>query len=237
MVRLPVQQGSSVAIKVSGSADPDRDQVRLSWTEDFHATSRSGPPLDLKFNDESTLSVTIPEGQTSDLHLVLTGEDDGKPSLEAYRRVVLAPVPSETQRNDVVLGGRVLGMGMPFSDISHFKNAFDGDLKTFVDLHRSPIQYVAIDLGEADEFWRQVRQIRYFPRAGFEFRMISGEFQGANDASFNNHDVLHKVDAPTAGWNEVPVEGANAFRYLRYVGPQDGFANVAEIEFVSGGRK
>lgn len=232
-LRLKVKQGEIVKVDVSGSRDPDGDSLRLTWREDFCAASRSGPALELKVDAKSNLEVVMPDGATNEIHLVLTGEDDGEPNLTGYRRVILVPLPDDSAQRNVVLQGRVFGMGKPFDDKATFKNAFDGDLSTYVDHHQTAIQFVALDLGEPTKRERRIRQIRYYPRPGFEFRMIDGEFHGANERSFEKYEVLHQVKRPVAGWNSVSVDGGDGYRYLRYVGPQGGFANVAEIEFVA----
>src|SRR6185312_11470245 len=69
--------------------------------------------------------------------------------------------------------------------------------------------------------------------SGFESRMVGGVFQGANQANFSDAVTLFTVSTqPTAGaFTSVTITNATAFRYVRYLAPNSGFGNVAELEF------
>ena len=79
-----------------------------------------------------------------------------------------------------------------------------------------------------------VTQVRYAPRPGFESRMVGGQFQGSNDGV--NYTALATVTATPADGliNTLPVSNATPFRYLRYLAPNGGYGNIAELEFDGG---
>ena len=78
-----------------------------------------------------------------------------------------------------------------------------------------------------------ITQINYCPRSGFESRMVGGIFQGANQAGFSDAVTLATVTTqPATGvFTSASVANAAAFRYVRYLSPNGGWGNVAELEF------
>ena len=81
--------------------------------------------------------------------------------------------------------------------------------------------------------------VRVFPRADQAARMTGGEIQGSNESATGGFVTLAKLAlTPTEGhWSEIKLESKKAFRFLRYFGPENSFTNVAELEFLSGGKK
>ena len=75
--------------------------------------------------------------------------------------------------------------------------------------------------------------IKYCPRATFASRMVGGVFQGANDPDFTNATTLFTITAAPAYSTLTPqtVTSTTAFRYVRYLSPNNGYGNVAEVEF------
>ena len=62
--------------------------------------------------------------------------------------------------------------------------------------------------------------------------MNGGRFQGANDLGGTWTDLLTLTSNPPEGYTEsTAVTSSTAFRYVRYLSPNDGYGNVAEIEF------
>ena len=80
--------------------------------------------------------------------------------------------------------------------------------------------------------------IRFFPREGYNSRMIGGVFEGTNDDPVNGpYTTVHTISSnPPLNWTSVGVS-LGSYRYLRYRGPNDSYGNVAEIEFYRGGVK
>jgi hypothetical protein len=62
--------------------------------------------------------------------------------------------------------------------------AFDGDTNTFYDAVNGTNDWAGLDLGGGTN--GVVMQIKYCPRAGFAYRMVGGQFQGANVADFGS---------------------------------------------------
>lgn len=84
-----------------------------------------------------------------------------------------------------------------------------------------------------------ITKVRYFPRSGFASRMNGGKFQGSNTSSTSGFvDLVTITTAPTDGaWSELTVTTSTTYRYLRYLSPNGGYGNAAEIEFYSGSTK
>jgi hypothetical protein len=63
--------------------------------------------------------------------------------------------------------------------------------------------------------------------------MLGGKFQGSNGTNSSGYVDLYTVTtAPGLGaWIEVTISDLTAYRYLRYLSPDGGFGNVAEVEF------
>ena len=110
-------------------------------------------------------------------------------------------------------------------------NAFDGNTNTYYDAATGTGDWAGLDLGSGAA--AIVMQIEYFPRIGSESRMVGGVFQGtANDPTFTNPVTLFTISAqPPDAYTIQPITNSTAFRYLRYLGPANGWCNVAELQF------
>ena len=121
-------------------------------------------------------------------------------------------------------------MGMRHKDEPTRDKAFDGLTNTYFDAPTGNGNWVGLDLGTA----RQVTTIRYFPRVNWVQRMVGGKFQASNSPTFTSGVVdLHTITTtPPLAWTEVTVSVPGTFRYVRYLGPNGSYGNVAEIEFL-----
>jgi hypothetical protein len=64
--------------------------------------------------------------------------------------------------------------------------------------------------------------------------MTGGRFEGCADGPTAGCRALATVtDGPNLGWNELAVTDSGRYRWLRYVGPDGSFDDVAELEFVA----
>ncbi|MEY4482966.1 MAG: hypothetical protein RL693_418, partial [Verrucomicrobiota bacterium] len=130
------------------------------------------------------------------------------------------------------LSGAIIGTTGSWGDNPNTTKAavFDGDLNTFFDSPNGAGDWVGLDLGVAG---RQIVGLRYAPRDTFANRMPGGVFQGANNADFSDAVTLFTITAePAYGiLTDQPIANNTAFRYVRYLSPNDGFCNVAEVEF------
>lgn len=78
-----------------------------------------------------------------------------------------------------------------------------------------------------------VTKVRFFPRAGWNNRMLHGVFQGSNTSSTSGYVTLATITSiPPAGvWTELPLTATVSYRYLRYLSPNGGWGNISELEF------
>ena len=80
--------------------------------------------------------------------------------------------------------------------------------------------------------------IRFYPRLYHTARMVGGVFEGTNGDPFDGpYETIYTVlSEPPLAWSEVEVDLKN-YRHLRYRGPANSWANVAEIEFYRDGAR
>jgi hypothetical protein len=106
---------------------------------------------------------------------------------------------------------------------------FDGDLNTYFDSDLATGGWAGLDLGSA----QTVSQIKFAPRAGWASRMVGGKFQASNTADFSSGvvDLYTVTSAPTEGTLTTVDITPVTYRYYRYIGPTNGWCNVAEVEF------
>ena len=133
----------------------------------------------------------------------------------------------------VKLSGTIIGTyGSWNNNSSTTRTAvFDGLLDTFFDAAQANGAWAGIDLGEGRE--ARVTNIRFCPRQSHPERMVGGRFQAATQASFNNATNLYTISKTpdTATLTTVAIDIPESFRFLRYVSPDGGYGNVAEVEF------
>ncbi len=130
------------------------------------------------------------------------------------------------------LNGTIIGTAGSWGNSGNtITNVFDNNLNTFFDAPTGNGDWVGLDFGVGVS--NVITQINYCPRSGFESRMVGGIFQGANQASFSDAVALYNVATqPTAGtFTSVSITNVTAFRYVRYLSPNGGYGNVAELEF------
>ena len=131
------------------------------------------------------------------------------------------------------LTGTVIGTDSSFNNNSSTRKtaAVDGSLSTYFDGPTANGVWVGYDLG-ADST-QAVYKVRYAPRATFGSRMTGGVFQGSNVASFSTATTLFTITtAPPDGvYTEQMITSPAPYRYVRYLSPNNGFGNVAEVEF------
>jgi hypothetical protein len=127
------------------------------------------------------------------------------------------------------LKGTVFGLNPPWSAGSEYCKATDGDINTFYDYSQANGAYTGLDFGSA----KVIGKIRYYPRSGSAGRMTNGKFQGSNDGS-SYTDLYTISSTPPVQWNEVTISNSTGYRYVRYLAPDGGYGNIAEMEFYPG---
>ena len=140
---------------------------------------------------------------------------------------VIAPPDSELTE----IEGAPFGATPSWTAGTGFEKAFDNDPATYFDYMHPDGGYTGIDLGAGNE--KRVAQIKFHPRIGQEGRMLNGVFQGSNTSETDGFvDLTNPIGSVAAGWNTIAVnDQTTAYRYLRYLAPNNAYGNVSEIEF------
>jgi alpha-glucosidase len=143
----------------------------------------------------------------------------------------VAKIHQEPTFTGSLLTGTIIGTNGSFNNSGNTKaKVFDGNTATFFDSPSANGSWAGLDLGQP----KTVTAIQYFPRANWATRMINGVFQGATQADFSDAVTLATVGYyPQDGaWTSVTLPQPSAFRYVRYLSPDGGSCNVAEIRFL-----
>ncbi|MBP3472680.1 MAG: alginate lyase family protein [Paraprevotella sp.] len=113
--------------------------------------------------------------------------------------------------------------------------ALDGNIGTYFDAAETSGAWVGYDMGS--RYQAQVLYVKYAPRTGYPARMVGGKFQVAKEPDFSDAVTLATIsEVPAEGTlSKLPASSSDGYRYLRYLGPDGGNCNVAEIQFF--GRK
>lgn len=108
-------------------------------------------------------------------------------------------------------------------------NAFDGNIMSFFASCNGSGGWAGLDLGEPFV----ITEVAYCPRPGMPQNMLLGVFEGANKPDFGDAVPIYMItETPTdASLSRKQINCSKAFRYVRYVGPNEAKSNVAEIEF------
>ena len=110
-------------------------------------------------------------------------------------------------------------------------NAFDGDLNTYYASYDRSYTWVGLDLGTP----HVITRVGWSPRndgVGPK-RMQLGVFEGANSPDFLDALPLYLIDEQgiIGQMSYADITMSKGFRYVRYVGPNNGRCNVAELAF------
>lgn len=136
---------------------------------------------------------------------------------------------ADTQR----LAGTPFGLGPSWGNNpdTTFATVFDGDTASFYDYYTANGGYAGIDLGPGN--LAEVTAVRYFPRSGWEARMLNGRFEASTVLTDTGYSLLSQVGSiPELGWSTALISGTTGpARYLRYLAPEGGYGNIAEAEF------
>ncbi len=130
------------------------------------------------------------------------------------------------------LAGTIIGTPGSYNDSGNtITNVFDNNLSTFFDAPIANGAWVGLDFGA--DVSNVITKINYCPCSGFESRMDNGIFQGANQANFSDAVTLFTVTTqPATGvFTSASITNTSGFRYVRYLSPNGGYGNVAELQF------
>ena len=206
------------------------NRVKISWADSRLAAGYNVKRATTSGGPYETVASSIAKN-----HYVDVGLASGK----AYYYVVSAVNPAgestNSQEVSIVPGGKLSGIviGSPGSWENRgntIDKVFDGDLETFYDAAQGSGHWAGLDLGATFV----ISQIKYCPRRGYASRMVGGRFEAANVPDFSSGVVtlLTINSTPQEGvLTTRTVSNPNAFRYVRYIGPANGYCNIAEAEF------
>jgi uncharacterized repeat protein (TIGR03806 family) len=132
-----------------------------------------------------------------------------------------------------LLTGTIIGTPGSWNNSGNtIAKVFDGDLTTFFDApDPGNLDWVGLDFGPGAA--NVLTDIAFCPRSGFSGRMVGGIFQGANSADFSDAVSLFTfASAPTEGlMTHTAITATTPFRYARYLAPNAGWGNIAELQF------
>lgn len=215
-INLSWTDNSNIEIGFSIQEAPD-------GTQDFQQIATVGPNV-------TTYSRTgLNEGTTYQYRVIaFHSQSVSNPSNIASATTLSSDPCSGVQGGGNGLKGTVFGLNPPWASGSEYCKATDGNTSTFYDYSQANGGYAGIDLGTA----RVIGKIKYYPRANFASRMVGGKFQGSNTSSTSGFVDLYTISStPGTGWNEISISNTTAYRWVRYLSPDNGYANIAEMEF------
>jgi len=202
----------------------------VSWTASAGATSYNvkrantlaGPYTTIATATAANYTDTVAAGCATYFYVVSASNSNG----ESVNSTVGTSVSKK-------LTGTVIGTDGSWNNNAAVTKtaAVDGSLSTYFDGPTANGVWVGYDLG-ADST-QAVYKVRYAPRSGFGSRMVNGVFQGSNVASFSTATTLFTITTtPVDGvYTEQMITSPAPYRYVRYLSPNNGFGDVAEVEF------
>lgn len=92
-VVMTPQAGKTVKLDASASTDPDKDALSFHWWILPEAGTYTGNVV-IRWADQERATVEIPQDAAGkELHIICEVQDNGRPALTAYRRIILRPQP------------------------------------------------------------------------------------------------------------------------------------------------
>jgi beta-galactosidase len=216
------------------AAARDDGQVNLTWTASAGAssynikrsTANNGPYTNVATVAGTSFSDSgLTNGTT--YYYVVSAVNSG---LESGNSTQVSATPVSMS----FLVGTIIGTPGSWNNSGNTRElAMDGNLSSFFDAPTNDNDYVGLDLGPG--IARAVCKIRFAPRSGYASRMSGGAFQGANLTNFSDAVTFYTITNTPADGVVVSLFPTNTstFRCLRYLSPNNGWGNIAELEFYS----
>lgn len=217
------------------------NQVNLSWNASAgatsyaikRATSSSGPYMIIEYLASTDLTALNSNTNYSDYsavanttyYYVVSALNSAGQSASSAQVSVTMPVK---------LTGTIIGTPGSWNNLGNtITNVFDNDLATYFDGPDASGDWAGLDLGTSNV----ITWINYCPRPTFGSRMTNGVFQGANDPNFTAPVTLFTITAvpPDGVFTSQAITDTGSYRYVRYLGPSNGYCNVAEVAFYTAG--
>lgn len=140
---------------------------------------------------------------------------------------------SVTTHDIELLSGTIIGSAGSYgNNAAHTaKAALDGNLSTYYDAANTSGDWVGYDLGEDTP--AMVQYVTFAPRQGYPGRMNGGRFQVSDNAAFSSPLTIATISSnPDEGvMTKLTAPSGKYYRYIRYIGPDKGNCNVAEVRF------
>ena len=151
--------------------------------------------------------------------------------------LLIVVVLSVSQLQSQKLTGTIIGTSQTFDytknscsyTVNTPANVFDGNLNTFFAGCERNNVWAGLDLGEP----HVITEIAFCPRGNLSDRLILGVFEGANNSDFGDAIPFFVITNKPAinTLTKQTINCSRAFRYVRYVGPNNSKGNIAEVEF------
>jgi fibronectin type 3 domain-containing protein len=217
---LPRVQGRQITLSWAGSAYAQSYNVK-------RATTSGGPYTTLGTVDGDSLFYVDP-GLTAGTtyYYVVSANNPGGESANSAEVVATA---------DGQLFGTVIGTDYSWDHAGATKEIlFDGVLGNFIDVGATGGGWAGLDLGAGASV--VITGVKYYPRKGFANAMVGGKFQASNVPDFSSGviDLFTITTAPPEGvLTFQAVNSGSAYRYVRYIQPNNGGWNTtAEVQFL-----
>ena len=214
-IRGPVANGKGFA---GGQFHASVDGVNKTGTLTITSTASS-------FGTVTAKNVALPAGT----HVFRVTLDKNAPGTSFAANFASFAVTSTAPPAARLTGTTIGTAGSYHNSGNTAAKATDGSLSTYFDAAAASGAFVGYDLGSA----KAVTQVKFAPRAGYAGRMVGGVFQASNSATFSSGVVtVYTVGtAPADGsLTTVTPSTGTAYRYWRYVGPANGYCDLAEFE-------
>lgn len=103
--------------------------------------------------------------------------------------------------------------------------------------NENKVKYLLLDKTTSDI--KLTRKYPVFMKTDYAGHMKGGTFQAANDSSFSTPVNVYTIPYPEIEmkWYRVPVKLTRSYKYFRYLSPDGGWANIAELQFYYRGKK
>lgn len=208
--------------------------THLRWTVVSNAMAYE---IQRKFADEASFSTIM-----TNLYLATgfyTWRDPKMLSNDAQYRIRAVSPAGASEWTNFSASARNAATGTFFGVAGSYQNntmihsrLYDANIETFFDGPESSNGnnlWGAMDLGQP----RTLTGIRFIPRREFPSRMNGGKFQAAANTNFTDAVTLYTIttNPPITQTTEVILDTPVMFRYVRYLSPNNGWGNAAEIEF------
>ncbi len=217
---LPRVQGRQITLSWAGSAYAQSYNVKRAMTS-------GGPYTTLDKVDGDSLFYVDP-GLTAGTtyYYVVSANNPGGESANSTE----AAATTDSQ-----LFGTVIGSDYSWDHCGATREIlFDSVLGNFIDVGASGGGWAGLDLGSGVN--AVITGVKYCPRKNFANAMVGGKFQAANTPDFSSGviDLFTITTAPPEGvLTFQAVNSGSAYRYVRYIQPNNGGWNTtAEVQFL-----